>query len=100
MSKIKSLRKVIDFQDYLDKQLQNSQMRKYYEKYGKQLEIAYQILKLRKQKRISQAELAKKLGTTQSNVARMETGQQNFTIETLQKITKVFNCGLKIEFVI
>ena len=43
--------KAPDFQEYLAKQLKNPEIRKYYNEYGKQLEIAYQILKLRKQKK-------------------------------------------------
>jgi len=99
MNKRKKTKKVVDFQVYLAEKLKNQKFRKYYDEYGKQLEIAYQILKLRKQKGISQAELAKKIGTKQSNVARMETGQQNFTTDTLQKIASVFKRDLKIEFV-
>ena len=98
MNKIKQLKKVVDFQEYLAKRLENPKFRKYYDEYGKQLEIAYQILKLRKQKRISQAELAKRLGTKQSNVARMEAGQENFTTDTLQKVASAFDRELKIEF--
>ncbi len=96
MSKTK---KAVDFQVYLVKRLKNPKFKKYYNEYGKQLEIAYQILQLRKQKKISQVELAKKLGTTQSNIARMEAGQQNFTTDTLQKIASIFNRELKIDFV-
>ena len=99
MNKRKKTKKVVDFQVYLAEKLKNPKFRKYYDEYGKQLEIAFQILKLRKQKGISQAELAKKIGTKQSNVARMETGQQNFTTDTLQKIASVFKRDLKIEFV-
>ena len=95
----KNLKKLIDFQTYLDEQLKNPKMRKYYDEYGKQLEIAYQILKLRKRLGISQAQLARKIGTTQSNVARIETGQQNFTTITLQKIAEALDRDLKIEFV-
>lgn len=47
---------------------------------------------------MSQVELAKKIGTTQSNIARMESGQQNFTTNTLQKLARVFNKKLKIAF--
>ena len=93
------IQKAVDFQEYLAEKLKNPKFRKYYDGYGKQLEIAYQILKLRKQKRMSQAELARKIGTKQSNVARMETGQQNFTTDTLQKVASVFKRDLKIEFV-
>ena len=92
------LYKGTDFQEYLAEKLKNPKFRKYYDEYGKQLEIAYQILQLRKQKRISQAELAKKIGTKQSDIARMEAGQQNFSIDTLQKIAQVFNKDLKVSF--
>jgi len=97
MNKDKKIRKAVDFQVYLAQQLKNPEMKKYYDKFGKQLEIAYQILKLRKQKRMSQAALAKKINTKQSNIARMEMGQQNFTIDTLQKISKAFERELKIK---
>ena len=93
------IQKAVDFQEYLAEKLKNHKFKKYYNEYGKQLEIAYQILKLRKQKRMSQAELARKIGTKQSNVARMETGQQNFTTDTLQKVASVFKRDLKTEFV-
>ena len=93
------IQRAVDFQEYLAEKLRNPKFKKYYNEYGKQLEIAYQILKLRKQKRMSQAELARKIGTKQSNVARMETGQQNFTTDTLQKVASVFKRDLKIEFV-
>lgn len=99
MNRRKKLQKAPDFQDYLDEQLKNLVFKKYYEEYGKQLEIAYQILRLRKKQGISQAELAKKIGTKQTNIARLESGQQNFTIETLQKIAKALRRNLKIDFV-
>jgi transcriptional regulator with XRE-family HTH domain len=78
--------------------LKDPEFKRHYDEYGKQLEIAYQILLLRKKKKMSQAALAKKIGTKQSNVARMETGQQNFSIDTLQKIAQVFNKDLKVSF--
>ncbi len=99
MSRIKKTQKAVGFQKYLAEKLKNPKFKKYYNEYGKQLEIAYQILKLRKQTGISQVELAKKLGTKQSDIARMETGQQNFTTDTLQKIASAFKRNLKIEFV-
>ena len=88
-----------NFEKHLAQQLKDPKFKKYYDEYGKQLEIAYQILQLRKQMRISQAELAKRIGTKQSNIARMESGQQNLTTEMLQKIAAAFNRDLKVEFV-
>ncbi|MDR3642727.1 MAG: helix-turn-helix transcriptional regulator [Candidatus Doudnabacteria bacterium] len=97
--KKKLVKPFVDFQPYLDAHLKNPQFKKYYDEFGKQLEIAYKINQLRKKQGMSQLELAKKIGTTQSNVARLEAGNQNFTTATLHKIAKVFNRELKIEFV-
>lgn len=99
MKKIKKIIKAPDFEKDLQKELKNPKFKKYYDYYGKQLEIAYTILQLRKKQGLSQAQLAKKIGTKQSNVARMEAGQQNFTTDTLQKIAAAFNSDLKIQFV-
>lgn len=67
--------RTIDFQEYLSEQLKNATAKRHYDEYGKQLEIAYEILQLRKKEKMSQAELAKKIGTSQSNIARMEAGE-------------------------
>ena len=84
--------------DYLKEQLKDPVFKKHYDYYGKQLEIAYQILQLRKKKHISQTQLAKKMGTKQSNIARMESGQQNFSVDTLQKLAAALGSELKIVF--
>lgn len=95
----KQFKKAIDFQAFLEEQLKNPEIKKYYDEFGKQLEVAYAILQLRKQIGLSQKQLAKKVGTTQSNIARIESGQQNFTVELLQRIAKAYKRNLKIEFV-
>jgi len=89
-------KKATDFQTYLSKQLKDKEFKEYYDAYEKQLELAYQIAQLRTKAKMTQLELAKKIGTTQSNVARMEKGQQNFTIDTLNKVAKTFKKDLKV----
>ena len=96
MNKKNKISKATDFSDYLKKQLKNKETREHYSSYGKQLEIAYQILQLRIKNNISQEEFAKRIGTTQSNIARMESGSQNFTIEILDKVAETFNKKLQI----
>jgi len=88
--------KLIDFDEYLEKELKNPEFKRLYDEHGRQLEISYQILQLRKKKKISQAQLAKKIGTSQSNIARMESGRQNFTIELLNKVAQALNKELKV----
>lgn len=91
--------KALDFQEFLTEQLQDPEFKKWYDYYGKQLETAYKILQMRKQKRMSQIELAKRIGTKQANIARIEAGNQNLTLETLQKIATVFDRDLRVDFV-
>lgn len=95
----KKIQKAETFQSYLKNQLKDPEFKKYYDEYGKQLEISYQILKMRKKKGMSQAVLARKIGTKQGNIARIEAGRQNFSINTLEKIAKVFDRDLKIDFI-
>lgn len=89
----------LSFERYLAQQMKNKAFKKAYEEEGRRLEIAYQILQLRNKQKLSQKALADKLDTTQSVVARMEAGQQNFSIDTLEKIASAFKRELKIEFV-
>jgi DNA-binding XRE family transcriptional regulator len=96
--KIQKIEKAIDFQDILRRELKNPEFKRLYDEHGRQLEIAYQILQLRKKKKLSQAQLAKKIGTKQSNIARMEAGNQNFSVDILGKIAEALGCNVKIEF--
>ena len=50
-------------------------------------EIGHLIEALRERSDMTQSELAEKLGTSQSAVARMEKGEQNFTTEILTKVS-------------
>jgi len=88
----------LSFKRYLAQEMQNKAFKEAYEKESQKLRIAYQILLLRKKKKMSQAVLAKKIGTKQSNIARMEAGEQNFSINTLQKIAQALNQDLKVSF--
>ncbi|HVV66880.1 MAG TPA: UDP-N-acetylglucosamine 1-carboxyvinyltransferase [Candidatus Saccharimonadales bacterium] len=53
--------------------------------------IGQLIAQLRQEKNLTQAEFARKLGTSQSAVNRMEHGRQNLSLETLGRISDVLN---------
>ena len=64
------------------------------------LNIASQIHELRTQKGLSQTELAKKIGTTQSVISRLEnTDYKCENLSTLQKIAAVLHCRLEVKFI-
>lgn len=91
-------RRLTDFEIDLKNFLKDPENKKLFDEYGRQLEVAYGLLQMRKKKKMSQGILAKKIGTTQSNIARMEAGKQNFSIQTLHKIARVFGKELVVEF--
>jgi len=59
------------------------------------LELRYsiikQLVKLRNSYNLSQTQLAKKIGTTQSVISRIENGSVNIGIDFLEKVAKAFN---------
>lgn len=58
--------------------------------------VAYKIADLRRRKKMSQAELARKVGINEHRLAKIEQGQKNVTIDELQKIAKALDSDLKI----
>ena len=74
---------------------------KYREEYDKlrpEFEIARLLIKARTQAGLTQAQLAEKLQTTQSAVARFESGKTNPSTSTLKKIAQATGTQLKISF--
>ncbi len=51
-----------------------------------------QIKEMRLRKRITQVELANKLGVTQGTVQKMETGKSVVTLDWLEKLAKALDC--------
>lgn len=85
-----------DLDEILKEEFKNPKFKEMFDEHGRQLELSYKILQLRKEKKMSQEVLAKKIGTTQSNIARMEAGNQNFTINLLDKVAKALDAKLEI----
>jgi transcriptional regulator with XRE-family HTH domain len=59
--------------------------------------IAEQVADRRRALRLSQAELAELTGTTQSAIARLESGGRPPRIDTLMRIAGALDCELKVE---
>ncbi len=92
-------RPLTNFEEDLQQELQDPEFKKLYDQYGIELEVAYSLLQIRKQKKMSQKTLAKKVGTTQSNIARIEAAHQNPSLRTLFKMSHALGKKLEIRFV-
>jgi transcriptional regulator with XRE-family HTH domain len=60
-------------------------------------QIADQVAEQRKGRGLSQAELAELTGTTQSAIARLESGGRPPRLDTLLRITEALDCDLTVE---
>jgi len=60
--------------------------------------IGKMIRKLRKNKKLKQESLAKLLKTSQSTVARIESGKQNLSLESLAAIALALDSRLDVRF--
>lgn len=63
----------------------------------RRLELAEQLYLCRKKANLTQKELAEKLNTTQSTIARTESGKGNITIDKLLKFAAA--CGKKVALI-
>lgn len=93
------MKKITNYEKDFQKRMKDPSFRAGFQKEYARLKLAYAMVELRKKQNLSQQEVARRLGTTQSVVARMEAGEQNFTVNTLQKIADAFRKQLKIELV-
>lgn len=75
---------------------ENSELRKEYEALAPQYEIIDAVIAARIEKKMTQAELAERADTKQSNISRFESGNYNPSIEFLQKIAGALDKQLEI----
>lgn len=61
--------------------------------------IAFQLRDLRIKRGFTQKDLAKKLGVIQQYISKIESGRENFSIDTLKEIVSIFNKKMVIKFI-
>ena len=62
------------------------------------LEISEQVFQLMEDQDVTEAELARRLGSSRAYVNKVLQGSTNFTIESLVKLGIALNCELKLGF--
>ena len=89
---------MMTFEEHKKMLLKNPEFRKIYEETRLEREIATALIRARVQKRLTQAQLAKKLKTRQSVISRVESGQTTPSVSFLKRLATVLGLSLKIEF--
>ena len=88
-----------DFQELLTEELKDPQFQQEWDNLELRYAIIKQLVKLRNSYNLSQTQLAKKIGTTQSVISRIENGSVNIGIDFLEKVAKAFNKKVELHIV-
>lgn len=82
-----------------DKKMANPKFKAVYDEISVKLTLGEQIAELRHRENLTQEELAQKVHTSRTAIARYESGNYNkFNISTLRRIGKALHRKLKISF--
>ncbi len=82
--------------NYFTRFRKDKEYQRYYKEASDLLDIAIRFAEARKRKRITQVQLAKKAGMPQSQIARIESGNHNVTIGTLNRVAAAINLKVKV----
>ena len=78
----------------------NPEFRRAYMDESMRLQLAYKIMQLRETRHLSQAQLAKRMHTTQQTISRLEDPQNiEITLSTLSKLAVALKAHLSIDLV-
>jgi predicted transcriptional regulator len=88
-----------DFQKLLNEELQNSEFKKEWDNLELRYNIIKQLIKLRNAYNLTQTQLAKKIGTTQAVISRIENGTVNIGIDFLEKVARAFNKKVELQII-
>ena len=78
--------------------LKDPEIKKAYDALQPEFELAAALIQKRIDKILTQAALAKKMGTKQSAISRLESGESNPSFNMLKKAAKALDSKLKISF--
>lgn len=76
--------------------LKSKRVRAAYDALGPEFEVVTALIKRRLEKGFTQQELAKRAGTKQSAIARLESGTYNPSLDFLKKVTRALDARLRI----
>ena len=88
-----------DFESYKKELLEDKEVLAEYKRLDPEFEIIRMIIEARQKTGITQKELAEKMGTKQSAIARLEAGNANPSIGFLQKLASALGKKLEMTFI-
>ena len=86
------------FDDFLRDQLKDPEVRREYEALQPEHAVIQAIIDARQQAGLTQKELSERTGIAQGDISKLENGNANPSIRTLQRLASGMGMTLKVEF--
>lgn len=86
------------FNDFLQEQLEDPEFREAYEALQPEHAIIQAIIDARRSSGLTQKELSERTGIAQGDISKLENGNGNPSIRTLQRLASAMGMTLKVEF--
>lgn len=88
-----------DFRNYLNRQLQRPSFKAEWDTLQPELTIAQAMIDARKESGLTQKQLSERTGIAQADISKLERGNANPSLRTLQRLAAGMGMNVKIEFV-
>ena len=88
-----------DFRNYLNEQLQRPSFKAEWDTLQPELTIAQAMIDARKESGLTQKQLSERTGIAQADISKLEWGNANPSLRTLQRLAACMGMNIRIEFV-
>ena len=87
------------FNDFLQEQLKDPELRQEFEALQPEHAVIQAMIDARRSSGLTQKELSQRTGIAQGDISKLENGNANPSIRTLQRLANGMGMTLKVEFV-
>jgi transcriptional regulator with XRE-family HTH domain len=92
------MKRKTNFDQYLEEQLKDEGFAERFKKAGEAWDVALELAALRKESGLSQKELAKRIGTTQQQISRLESpSYEGHSLSMLRRVAEALGATIHIE---
>ena len=88
-----------DFRNYLNRQLQRPSFKAEWDTLQPELTSAQAMIDARKESGLTQKQLSERTGIAQADISKLERGNANPSLRTLQRLAAGMGMNVRIEFV-
>ncbi len=88
-----------DFRKYLDEQFKDPEFKSEWDELEPEYQVIRAMIEARQEKNITQKELSDLTGIAQADISRLENGNANPSLRTLQRLAAGLGMTIKLEFI-